>query len=175
MKTFLKLRNTSRGPKKRCRIGGHLSSTIRNITVGACVIISEMRNMAFPISSYGGPPVSCSITVHPSDQMSDFVDAPLSLGTSGAIQFGVPATSSISCSMAHRLSDTPKSDSFTLPVLVVRMLAALGSFKLPNALRICPTERFSAYLQVQTWWALKSVCAAEGRQGYIKGGRERRT
>ena len=59
--------------------------------------------------------------------MSDFVEAPFSSMTSGAIQLGVPATSLISLSMARRLSDTPKSDSFTLPFLVVRILAAFKS------------------------------------------------
>ena len=101
----------------------------------ACMRHQRLRNstssdppvIAFPISPYGGRPVNSSITVHPRDQMSDFVDAPLSSMTSGAIQFGVPWTSLISRSIARRLSDTPKSDSFTLPVFVVRMLAALRS------------------------------------------------
>ena len=83
--------------------------------------------MLFAISAYGGLPVSSSTTVHASDQMSDLVDAPLSSITSGAIQFGVPATSFISRSIARRLSDTPKSESFTFPFLVVRMFAALRS------------------------------------------------
>lgn len=59
--------------------------------------------------------------------MSDLVDAPFSSITSGAIQFGVPATSFISRSMARRLSETPKSDNLTLPVFVVRMFAAFRS------------------------------------------------
>ena len=65
--------------------------------------------------------------MHASDQMSDFGDAPLSSITSGAIQFGVPATSFISRSIARKLSDTPKSESLTLPFLVVRMFAAFRS------------------------------------------------
>ena len=92
-----------------------------------CTKASNPPVIAFPISPYGGRPVNNSITVHPSDQISDFVDAPLSSMTSGAIQFGVPATSLISRSIARRLSDTPKSDSLTFPVFVVRMLAALRS------------------------------------------------
>lgn len=83
--------------------------------------------MVLAISPYGGRPVSSSITVQPRDQMSALVDAPLSSMTSGAIQFGVPATSFISRSIARRLRDTPKSDSFTLPFFVVRMFAALRS------------------------------------------------
>ena len=67
------------------------------------------------------------MTVHAKDQISDLVDAPFSSMTSGAIQFGVPATSLISRSIARRLRETPKSDSLTLPVLVVRMLAAFKS------------------------------------------------
>jgi hypothetical protein len=71
--------------------------------------------------------VSNSITVHPRDQMSDLGEAPFNSMTSGAIQFGVPATSFISRSIARKFKETPKSDSLTLPFLVVRMLAALRS------------------------------------------------
>lgn len=66
------------------------------------------------------------MTVHASDQMSDLGEAPLSSMTSGAIQLGVPATS-FSRSTVRRLRETPKSESLTLPFLVVRMLAALRS------------------------------------------------
>ena len=83
--------------------------------------------MLFAISAYGGFPVNSSMTVHPKLQISDLVDAPFSSITSGAIQFGVPATSLISRSIARRLSETPKSDNFTFPFFVVRMLAALRS------------------------------------------------
>lgn len=67
------------------------------------------------------------MTVHARDQISDFVDAPFSSMTSGAIQFGVPATSFISRSIARRLRETPKSDSLTFPVFVVRIFAAFKS------------------------------------------------
>jgi len=40
--------------------------------------------MALGMSAYGGRPVRSSMTVHPSDQMSDAVEAPLSSITSGA-------------------------------------------------------------------------------------------
>lgn len=83
--------------------------------------------MVLAMSPYGGLPVKSSMTVHPRDHMSALVDAPLSSMTSGAIQLGVPATSFISRSMARRLRETPKSDSLTLPFLVVRMFAALRS------------------------------------------------
>jgi hypothetical protein len=89
--------------------------------------MSYVPVIALGISPYGGRPVSNSMTVQPSDQISDLVDAPLSSMTSGAIQLGVPATSLISRSIARRLSETPKSESFTFPVLVVRILAALRS------------------------------------------------
>jgi hypothetical protein len=104
-------------------------------------------------SANGGRPVISSMMTQPSDQMSDAVDAPSIWMTSGAtgdraskrkgvshavegastrladaLQFGVPATSfSFFCSTATRLSETPKSESLTLPTLVVRMLAALRS------------------------------------------------
>lgn len=83
--------------------------------------------MLLAMSAYGGRPVSNSMTVHASDQMSDLVDAPLSSMTSGAIQFGVPATSFISRSIALKFSETPKSDSLTLPFFVVRIFAAFKS------------------------------------------------
>ena len=40
--------------------------------------------IAFPISPYGKRPVNRSIIAHPSEQISDFVDVPLSSMTSGA-------------------------------------------------------------------------------------------
>jgi hypothetical protein len=133
-------RNATSGSEKRSGIGGHSSSTIRNITnrfyiyhqrVSISTKIDEdfrTRHGMLAISPYGGRPVSNSMTVQPSDQMSDLVDAPLSSITSGAIQLGVPATSLFSPrSIARRLSETPKSVSFTFPVLVVRMFAALRS------------------------------------------------
>jgi len=71
--------------------------------------------------------VSNSITVHPRDQISDLGEAPFNSITSGAVQLGVSATSFIPLSIARKFSETPKSDSLTLPFLVLRMLAALRS------------------------------------------------
>src|ERR1700722_10555195 len=111
-----------------------VSSTILNMTAplqrlgrdteGESMCIPDML---FAISAYGGRPVNSSITVHAKDQISDFVDAPLSSMTSGAIQFGVPATSLISRSIARRLRETPKSESFTFPFFVVKIFAAFKS------------------------------------------------
>jgi hypothetical protein len=98
--------NATNGPGKRSGIGGHASSTIWNVTARIIFRISELRNKhqipanspvrAFPIFPYGGHLVSSSINM--------------------------PATSLISRSIARRLNETPKSDSF-----VVRTLAALRS------------------------------------------------
>jgi len=80
------------------------------------------------MSAYGGLPVNNSITVQPNDHISDFVEVPFSSITSGAIQFGVPAISFwVWRSIARRLRDTPKSESFTFPFFVVRILAAFKS------------------------------------------------
>src|SRR6266542_3134204 len=91
-------------------------------------MIGRLPDIVLAISAYGGLPVNNSMTVQPKLQISDLVEAPLSSITSGAIQFGVPATSLlISLSTARRLRETPKSVNFTLPFFVVRMLAALRS------------------------------------------------
>lgn len=84
-------------------------------------------HMLLGISAYGGRPVSSSIIVQANDHMSDLVEAPLSSITSGAIQLGVPTTFLTSYFMARRLRETPKSESLTFPVFVVRMLAAFRS------------------------------------------------
>lgn len=130
-------------------MGGLSSSTIRNITRSACQHTCEQLGMIdvpvspLGMSPYGGRPVSSSITTQPRDQISDLVEAPWSSITSGAtiiqrqkadikedkqnsLQFGVPATS-LTFSIACKFSDTPKSESLTLPFLVVRILAALRS------------------------------------------------
>lgn len=113
-----------------------MSSTMRNMTGhtlyqyprhGKDSLSLVSPDMPLAMSAYGGRPVSSSITVHPKDQMSDLGEAPFNSMTSGAIQFGVPATSFISRSIARKFKETPKSESLTLPVLVVRMLAALRS------------------------------------------------
>ena len=80
--------------------------------------------MLSAMSPYGGVPVKSSMTVQPSDQMSDCVDAGLSSMTSGAVQFGMPTTSFM-YPMARKLSETPKSESLTFPFRVVRIFAAL--------------------------------------------------
>lgn len=77
------------------------------------------------ISPYNGDPVSNSIIVHPSDHISAFVEEALNMMISGAVQLGVQVTFMISPSSANRLSDRPKSESFTFPFLVVKMFAAL--------------------------------------------------
>ena len=69
---------------------------------------NKLRDNTSPVTYDGIPdipmyPVRNSITVHPSNQMSDLVDAPLNSMTSGAIQLGVPATSLISRSIARKL------------------------------------------------------------------------
>lgn len=86
--------------------------------------------------------------------MSELVEVPLSSMTSGAtaeannllvlqspkagvvkqyailLQFGVPdieSSSSVALSLSFMFKDTPKSESFTSPVLVVKIFAAFKS------------------------------------------------
>jgi len=95
--------------------GGQSSSTMRKR------VAIEMR------SAYGGLPVQSSTMVHPSDQISDSKQAPLSSIISGAIQLGVPATTPSSTFFIFKLSETPKSVNLTLPPFVVNILAAFKS------------------------------------------------
>ena len=92
--------------------GGHGSCTMRNS--------ADMGSR----SKYGGSPVIISITVHPTAQMSEAADAPDISTTSGASQYGVPATP-MSPSVAS--TATPKSASLMVPCPVTSRLAPLMS------------------------------------------------
>eukprot|EP00966_Prymnesium_polylepis_P121570 2809595-Prymnesium_polylepis.1 len=79
-------------------------------------------------SKKGGAPVTSSMTVQPTDQMSEAVVKPDIWMISGAIQYGVPTTE-LACVSAplSSLVATPKLASFTWPPVEIRMLAPLMS------------------------------------------------
>jgi len=71
--------------------------------------------------------VSNSITVHPTDQISQAVEiCRVYSMISGAIQYGVPARDDYYSSSFYRAA-TPKSVNFTIPFFVVRIFAPFMS------------------------------------------------